>query len=112
MTINWNAPSPRSGIAGALDKFVGPGATRAELTLQFVAPVLAALAAPLYASRALESWSWLRYAACCALAFDTVGRIVANATSSARRRYHRAGQAFREYLGFVSSHLLHLLLVP
>lgn len=68
MTINWEAPSPRSGIAGLLDRFVGPGATGGELALQFVLPVLAAIAALLYALRVVESWSWLQYTACCALA--------------------------------------------
>jgi hypothetical protein len=111
MAINWSAPPPRSGVAGALDKFVGPGATRAELALQFVALVLAAIAAPICASRVVESWSWLQYAACCALAFDTAGGIVTNATSSAKRWYHRAGQGFKQHIGFVSIHLLHLLVV-
>jgi hypothetical protein len=71
MAIDCNFPSPRPGLAGALDKFIGPGATRAELTLQFGVPALAAIAAPLYASHVVESWSWLQYAVCCILAFDT-----------------------------------------
>lgn len=111
MAIHWKAPPPRSGPAGALDRFVGPGATRAELTLQLVLPVLAAIAAPLYASRAVGSWSWFQYAICCALAFDTAGGIITNATSSAKRWYHRAGQGFKQHIGLVSIHLLHLLVV-
>lgn len=108
MAINWNMPLPRSGMAGALDRFVGPGATRAELALQFVLPVLAATAAPCYASRVTESWSWLQYLVCGLLAFDVAGGVVTNATSSAKRWYHRAGQGFARQLGFVSLHLLHL----
>lgn len=108
MKIDWNIPSPRSGLSGALDKFVGPGATNAELALQFSLPVLAAIAAPLHASRVVEHWSWLQYAACCVLAFDVVGGIVTNATSSAKRWYHRSGQGFEQHIGFVSLHLLHL----
>ena len=33
--IRWIPPEPRKGLAGVLDKFVGPGATRAEIVLQF-----------------------------------------------------------------------------
>jgi hypothetical protein len=111
MAINWNFPSPRPGLAGALDRFIGPGATRAELALQFGLPALAAIAAPLYASRVVESWSWLQYAVCCILAFDTAGGIITNATSSAKRWYHRTGRGFKQHFGMVSLHLLHLLLV-
>jgi hypothetical protein len=111
MAINWNFPSPRPGLAGSLDKFIGPGATRAELMLQFGLPALAAIAAPLYASHVVWSWSWLQYAVCCILAFDTAGGIITNATSSAKRWYHRAGQGFKQHFGMVSLHLLHLLVV-
>ena len=111
MAINWNFPSPRPGLAGALDKFIGPGATRAELTLQFGLPALAAIAAPLYASHVVENWSWLQYAVCCILAFDTAGGIITNATSSAKRWYHRAGQGFKQHFGMASVHLVHLLVV-
>jgi hypothetical protein len=76
-----------------------------------VLPCLAAFAAPLYASRVVEGWSWLQYVACCVLAFDTAGGIVTNATSSAKRWYHRVGQGFKQHVGFVSIHLFHLLMV-
>lgn len=32
--INWDYPQPRAGLAGALDRFFGPGTTRAEAWLQ------------------------------------------------------------------------------
>ncbi len=111
MTINWETPPPRSGIAGAWDRFVGPGATRAELALQLVIPVVAALAALLHATRTTEHWSWLHYVVGGVLAFDIAGGVVTNATSAAKRWYHRAGQGFWQHLGFVALHLLHLLLV-
>jgi hypothetical protein len=111
MTIDWKFPPPRRGLAGALDRFVGPGATTAELALQTVLPLLAAIAAVYHASRTVARWDWIEYAVCGALAFDVVGGIVTNATSSAKRWYHRAGQGVRQHLGFVSLHLLHLLVV-
>ncbi|WP_462323105.1 hypothetical protein [Halochromatium sp.] len=90
--IDWYVPQPRTGLAGALDKFIGPGATTAELLLQILAPLVAALAAPLYAALSGEDWSWFQYLLCAVLAFDMVGGVVTNATSSAKRWYHRDGQ--------------------
>lgn len=110
-SIDWNVPQPRTGLAGALDRFIGPGATAAELLLQILAPSVAALAAPLYAALSGEDWSWFQYLLCAVLAFDMVGGVVTNATSSAKRWYHRDGQGFYQHLAFTSAHLLHLVLV-
>jgi hypothetical protein len=111
MNNNWQAPLPRKGLAGVFDKFVGPGATPAELSLQLVLPVLAAVGAPWYAARVVGHWSWFQYVVCAGLAFDLVGGIITNATSSAKRWYHRAGQGWQQHLGFVAIHLAHLLVV-
>lgn len=111
MTIDWRFPPPRTGLAGALDRFIGPGATRAELALQCILPAVATAGALVYASAAGGSWSWIQYLACAVLAFDIAGGIVTNATSSAKRWYHRAGQGFVQHIGFVSIHLFHLLVV-
>jgi hypothetical protein len=111
MAINWKFPTPRNGIAGALDRFIGPGATRAEKGMQLIFPVLAATAAPIYGSHAAPDWSLVQYIVCALIAFDVMGGVVTNSTSSAKRWYHRAGQGFRQHVGFVSLHLLYLLLV-
>ena len=104
-------PVPRKGLKGVLDKFVGPGATRLELALQFSLATLAAVAAPLYASRVVDDWSVLQYLVCTLLAFDVVGGIVTNATSSAKRWYHRKGQDFPQLFLFVVMHVIHLSIV-
>jgi hypothetical protein len=109
--IDWSFPPPRAGLAGGLDKFIGPGATRAELLLQILVPSVAAIAAPLYAMASGVDWSWLQYLLCVVLAFDMVGGVVTNSTSSAKRWYHRDGQGFSQHFGFTSAHLLHLVLV-
>jgi hypothetical protein len=111
MAINWEFPPPRSGVVGAWDKFVGPGATRAEMVLQLVIPAVAAIAAPFYASHVVEGWSLTQYIVCFILAFDTAGGVVTNATSSAKRWYHRAGQGFRQHFGMASLHLIHIIVV-
>lgn len=108
---NWDAPPPRGGLAGCLDRFVGPGATKTELALQFAIPILAAITASVYAVSVAEQWSWLQYAACFVLAFDIAGGIVTNATSAAKRWYHRAGQGFGDHFGFTCLHLIHLIVV-
>ncbi|MCP4149024.1 MAG: hypothetical protein GY757_14850 [bacterium] len=111
MSINWEYPLPRSGLAGAFDKFLGPGATRAEIVLQAVFPLIAAVAAPLYASHAIKDWTLVQYIVCSFLALDITGGIITNATSSAKRWYHRAGQGFKQHIGVVALHLIHLVLI-
>lgn len=109
--IDWSFPQPRAGFAGGLDKFIGPGATRAELLLQIFVPSVAAIAAPLHSMVSGENWSWVQYLLCVILAFDMVGGVVTNATSSAKRWYHRCGQGFYQHFSFTSAHVLHLFLV-
>lgn len=103
--------SPRKGLPGCLDRFVGPGATPIELALQFLLPLGAAVAAVAYAASAIGTWSTLQYVVCALLAFDIVGGVITNATSSGKRWYHRAGQGFSQHFGFVTLHLGHLVLV-
>lgn len=111
MAITWKIPPVRTGVPGLLDKFIGPGATKAELALQLALPALAAIIAPFYASNVVESWSWLQYTVCSLLAFDIAGGVVTNGTSSAKRWYHRQGQGFKQHMGFISLHLFHLAVV-
>lgn len=111
MAIRWNFPSPRPGFLGALDKFIGPGATRAEMVLQLAIPVVGAVGALLYASRLPTDWTLAQYVLCFLLAFDIAGGVVTNATSSAKRWYHRSGQGFKQHFGFVAIHLVHIVVV-
>jgi len=111
MAVHDEVPSPRRGLAGALDRIAGPGATRPELALQLVLPAIAAALAPLHAASVAEGWSTPRFVVCALLAFDVVGGIITNSTSSGKRWYHRAGRRFVHHFGFVSLHLLHLALV-
>lgn len=111
MGYEQQSPEPREGLPGVLDRFVGPGATPAELALQFVLPLGAAGAAVAYAAYAVGTWSGIQYILCALLAFDIMGGIITNATSSGKRWYHRAGQGFPQHFGFVTLHLGHLALV-
>lgn len=111
MAVRWNCPPPRSGLLGALDRFIGPGATRAEVVLQFAIPTVGAVGALVYASRMPTGWTLAQYVLCFLLAFDIAGGVVTNATASAKRWYHRSGQSFKEHFGFVALHLVHIVAV-
>jgi hypothetical protein len=81
------------------------------LGLELVIPVVAAIVALLYASHVVKAWSLAQYIVCCILAFDIAGGVVTNATSSAKRWYHRAGQGFKQHFQMVSLHFIHIILV-
>jgi hypothetical protein len=98
-------------MAGWLDRFVGPGATAAELLWQFGAAFAAAVAVPAYALAAGLNWSILQLAVSGLIALDLVGGVVTNATATGQRWYHRRGQGAKQHLAFVSIHIIQLLLV-
>ena len=102
---------PRSGWLGQLDRFIGPGATPAELILQLAPSLCAAISAPLYTSTLPVAWSPWQLGLIAILGFDLVGGVLTNATSAAKRWYHRPGQGWRQHLTFVSVHLFHIGLV-
>ncbi|WP_206212317.1 hypothetical protein [Wenzhouxiangella sp. XN79A] len=79
--------------------------------LQFLLPLVASGAAVAYAAYAVGAWSAVQYLLCAVLAFDIVGGIITNATSSGKRWYHRPGQGVRQHFGFVLVHLAHLAVV-
>ncbi len=106
-TIQWDYPEPKS----ALDRFVGPGATRAELALQFIPAGLAAMA--WVGIAILQQWGWsvLQLVLAGILMVDMVGGVATNATSSAKRWYHRPGQGVGAHLGFTAVHAVQPLVV-
>lgn len=108
MLCEVTSPVPRVGWKGQVDRLIGPGATTAELMLQLVPSVVAAIAAPLYASTLLIDWTIWQLGAIAILGFDLVGGVLTNATAAAKRWYHRPGQGWRQHLTFVSVHLVHI----
>lgn len=112
--INWTPPSPRRGVLGAWDKFVGPGATSSEEWLQLGGGLALAslLGILLYTMRDSLSWTGTQVFLVVFLALDLIGGIITNATSAAKRWYHRAGQdGIKAHLPFVAGHGLHLIAV-
>jgi len=106
-----DAPTPRSGWVGMLDRFIGPGATQAELWIQLLPAVMAAIAAPLYALTLSDSWTMLQLGTIAFLGLDCVGGILTNATATAKRWYHRPGQGWQQHFSFVCLHVIHIFVV-
>ena len=111
MSIDWNCPAPRSGLLGLLDRITGTEATTAELLVQFIPPLIFAIAAPIYAQTLSVDWTPWQLGLISLLGFDLVGGVLTNATSSAKRWFHRAGQTWQHHLAFVSIHIVHIFLV-
>ena len=108
--IDWDPPPPRRGMAGSWDRFVGPGATAAELLLQIGAAITAAIAVPAHAIVTGINWSTLQIAMSSLLALDLVGGVVTNATATGQRWYHRSGYGFRQHVTFAAIHVVQLVL--
>jgi hypothetical protein len=100
--------APRAGLAGEWDKLIGPGATTAEAGLILGTALAAGLAVPVYAVSHALGWSGWQHLAAALLAADIAGGVVANGALPAKRWYHRPGQGFRQQMGFVLAHGLHL----
>lgn len=109
--INWNYPSPRPGWRGELDAFIGPGVTPAELVLELSVSLVGGLLMLGFALTQPLGWNGWQVALAVLLAFDLAGGVVTNATSSAKRWYHRPEQGFWHHIAFIAVHRVHLALV-
>ena len=89
----------------------GPGATPAEYLIQLVLPGAVTVAAYLHAQAAFSEWPWWKLLIYCVLVFDIVGGIVTNATSTAKRWFHREAQTWRDHLGFIALHFLQVAVI-
>jgi hypothetical protein len=109
MEISWHPPPPRSGWNGAWDRFIGPGATRAELGLQLVGACGLTAALLLFSfDQQITPFTPLQWGVLALLAFDLSGGVITNATAAAKRWYHRCGQGWAQHLAFIAPHGLHL----
>jgi hypothetical protein len=109
--INWNYPPPRSGWRKEIDTFIGPGVTRCELLLELAVSLAGGLLILAYALSQPLGWNGWQIALAVLLAFDLAGGVVTNATSTAKRWYHRPGQRLRDHVIFIAVHGVHLGLV-
>lgn len=111
VSIDWNPPAVRQGVAGRWDSFVGPGATKAEEWLQLLlGSAIAVVCIAVFYTSSTKAITWYHTLIVVALALDIGGGIVTNATNSAKRWYHRPGYPMRKHIAFVALHGLHLVL--
>ncbi|MEU6208399.1 hypothetical protein ABZ891_00570 [Streptomyces sp. NPDC047023] len=111
LRISWDVPATPPGLAGRLERFMGPGKSRSETLVETVGLIgcAALLAAGVWNSGAARDWSTAQLVVVALAGLDLIGGVLTNATNAAKRWYHRADRgARRARLVFVSAHLVHL----
>ncbi|MGW7434018.1 hypothetical protein ACWGIN_31345 [Streptomyces sp. NPDC054861] len=111
LRISWEVPATRPGLAGRLERFMGPGKSRSESAVEILGLLGCALllAVGVWTSHATRHWSTTQLVVVALAGFDLIGGVLTNATNAAKRWYHRAAPgARRARLVFVSAHLIHL----
>lgn len=114
LRISWEIPATPAGLAGRLERFMGPGKSRSESAVESLGLLGCALilAAGLWTSGAARDWSTLQTVVVVLAGLDLIGGVLTNSTNAAKRWYHRADPAARRArLLFVPAHLIHLAAV-
>ena len=104
MTIQWEYPEPRKGFLGQWDKFIGPGATKAEVSIILITALSAGITMLFFAIFKLN-WTVAKIIIGSLLALDISGGVVTNAMAPAKRWYHRQGRTIRHHLVFDVTHI-------
>eukprot|EP00567_Pseudictyota_dubia_P005053 CAMPEP_0197453530 /NCGR_PEP_ID=MMETSP1175-20131217/35213_1 /TAXON_ID=1003142 /ORGANISM="Triceratium dubium, Strain CCMP147" /LENGTH=199 /DNA_ID=CAMNT_0042986845 /DNA_START=90 /DNA_END=689 /DNA_ORIENTATION=- len=94
-----------------LDCFIGPGATTAELVLQFGAAVVVGVGCLLVFRETQPDVSPQKNVIVALIGLDMAGGIITNSTSAAKRWFHRPGQGFKEHMSFIAIHALQIATV-
>lgn len=111
LTTDWDIPATPDGFTGGLERFMGPGKSRAESVVELVGGTVCAalLAAGLWSTDLRPDWSTTQLVVVALIGLDLIGGILTNATNAAKRWYHRQAPGTRRArLTFVGAHLLHL----
>ena len=87
---------------------MGPGLTAGEGWLTLLASLVGVGSWLLIVWQGETDFSSWQTAVGGLIMFDLAGGLVANATSTTKRWYHRPGQTRKHHLGFVLPHLLHI----
>ncbi|MBF6168821.1 hypothetical protein IU486_29370 [Streptomyces gardneri] len=110
LQADWSIPATRPGWAGRLERFMGPGKTRAESAVEGIGGVLCVLLIAIYCLPMISGRGVVEVVALVVVACDLVGGVLTNATNSAKRWYHRT-RSSRGRLTFVGVHVAHLAVV-
>ena len=102
-------PNPRKGFfVNQLDTFVGPGATTAELILQFGASFFIGIGGLVVYEEANPDSTAKQNTVVALIGMDMIGGVVTNSTSAAKAWYHRPGQHFLDHMTFIAIHALQI----
>ena len=110
MKISWDLPPFRPGIWDDIDKFIGPGATKAEKWIQFYPALALAGGIVVFGLVNQVGWSFWQFVIVALLSVDMLGGVLTNATSAAKRWFFREGEGFRQHMSFVALHLAQIIL--
>lgn len=103
-------PAPSSRLVSIFRRLSGPDATTQEAAVWLAGTLgITAVAAVVAVSRS-PGWSALQWVLAMGIAFDFSGGVVTNATSAAKRSFHRSGRTRSRAL-FYAAHV-HPLVLP
>lgn len=104
--VDWTIPATPPGWKGALERFMGPGKSRAELRAELAGSLvcMALLAWHLFGSPIQAGWP--QWVVTVFIGLDLVGGVMTNATNAAKRWYH--SKPSRSRLSFVAAHIAYL----
>ncbi|WP_043626408.1 hypothetical protein [Nonomuraea candida] len=104
--IDWDIPATPPGWKGALQRFMGPGKTRAEQQAELTGSLACTALLGWHLIAAPIHGSWPQWALAALIGLDLVGGVMTNATNAAKRWYHHKPPRAR--LGFVAAHTAYL----
>lgn len=110
LAIAWQVPEARPGWRGAVDRFFGPGPTRAEILVQLIGVPALGLLVLAHVFSADVHLRWWGVVILAMFTIDALGGVLTNSTGAAKRWYHRPGTR-GERLRFVALHVVHLALI-
>lgn len=96
---------PRSGLAGAWDLAVGPGADSTETGLVVASMIAGPGLAVAWARLAGVDWDWWQWAVLALLACELAGGLVANSLAPAKRWHHRPQRGPRAHFAYCAMHI-------
>lgn len=108
MNVNTTEAAESGVRRAAMDRLLGPDASRAEAMLALGAGAVCALVVPTLARARGVEWSTTQLLVAALLAFDLFGGVAVNASEAGRRHYHAPGRRAADHVGFVAAHLLHV----
>jgi hypothetical protein len=111
LKIVWEIPPTPPGLAGRVERFMGPGKSRSESAVETAGLVGCGLllVVGVWASGARHEWSVVQLVVVALAGLDLIGGVLTNSTNAAKRWYHRPYPGARRVrLLFVAAHLVHL----